>query len=97
MNPPTGLKLLAIDDSPENLALIAASLESENLEILTENDPEVGFETFLRARPRIVLLDMVMPKARVTSLTSHEGERYPCTAAPVLARASKARSSSPRS
>jgi DNA-binding NtrC family response regulator len=62
MNPPTGLKLLAIDDSPENLALIAASLESENLEILTENDPEVGFETFLRARPRIVLLDMVMPK-----------------------------------
>lgn len=62
MNAPNVLKLLAIDDNPENLALIAASLESESLEILTENDPEVGFETFLRLRPRIVLLDLVMPK-----------------------------------
>jgi DNA-binding NtrC family response regulator len=56
------LKLLAIDDSPENLDLIAAALESESLEIVTESDPEVGFETFLRLRPRIVLLDLVMPK-----------------------------------
>jgi DNA-binding NtrC family response regulator len=63
MNAATVLKLLAIDDNLENLALIAASLERESLEILTENDPEVGFETFLRVRPRIVLLDMVMPKA----------------------------------
>jgi DNA-binding NtrC family response regulator len=62
MNAATVLKLLAIDDNLENLALIAASLERESLEILTENDPEVGFETFLRVRPRIVLLDMVMPK-----------------------------------
>ena len=56
------LKLLAIDDNPENLALITASLESEALEISTASDPEVGFETFLRIRPRIVLLDLVMPK-----------------------------------
>jgi DNA-binding NtrC family response regulator len=62
MNVPTVLKLLAIDGNPESLALIAASLESESVEILTENDPEVGFETFPRVRPRIVLLDMVMPK-----------------------------------
>jgi len=62
MNAPNVLKLLAIDDNPESLALIATSLESENLEILTENDPEVGFETFLRLRPRIVLLDLVMPR-----------------------------------
>ena len=62
MNAPTVLKLLAIDDNPENLALIATALENKNLEILTENDPEVGFETFLRFRPRIVLLDLVMSK-----------------------------------
>ncbi|MGD0506175.1 MAG: sigma-54 dependent transcriptional regulator [Terriglobales bacterium] len=62
MNSPTVLKLLAIDDNPENLALIAASLENESVEIVTANDPEVGFEIFLRLRPRIVLLDLVMPK-----------------------------------
>jgi DNA-binding NtrC family response regulator len=62
MNAPNLHKVLAIDDSRENLALIVASLESETLEILTENDPEVGFETFLRFRPRIVLLDLLMPR-----------------------------------
>ncbi len=62
MNVPTDIKLLAIDDNPESLALIAASLEGENLEIITENDPKAGFETFLRIRPRIVLLDLVMPQ-----------------------------------
>ena len=46
--------ILAIDDNPENLELIAATLATESLEILTASDPEVGFETFLRVRPRIV-------------------------------------------
>ncbi len=54
--------LLAIDDNPENLELITAALANERLEILTASDPEVGFEAFLRVRPRIVLLDLVMPK-----------------------------------
>lgn len=54
--------ILAIDDNPENLELITATLATESLEILTASDPEVGFETFLRVRPRIVLLDLVMPK-----------------------------------
>jgi DNA-binding NtrC family response regulator len=32
------------------------------LEIMTAQDPEEGFELFLRTRPKIVLLDLVMPK-----------------------------------
>jgi DNA-binding NtrC family response regulator len=54
--------LLAIDDAQENLDLIRSALESEGLEILTDRDPEEGFRTFLRVRPRMVLLDLVMPK-----------------------------------
>jgi DNA-binding response OmpR family regulator len=54
--------ILANDDNSENLDLITAALASENLEILTATDPEVGFNTFLRLRPRTVLLDLVMPK-----------------------------------
>jgi len=54
--------ILAIDDNPENLELITATLATESLEILTATDPEVGFNTFLRVRPRIVLLDLIMPK-----------------------------------
>jgi len=61
MNPTSTLRLLVIDDNQENLELIRSALEQDGLEILTEQDPEEGFRTFLRVRPRIVLLDLVMP------------------------------------
>jgi DNA-binding NtrC family response regulator len=56
------IKLLAIDDNQENLDFIRSALDLEGLEILSETDPEEGLRTFLRARPRMVLLDLVMPK-----------------------------------
>jgi DNA-binding NtrC family response regulator len=62
MSAPRALKLLAIDDTPENLELIRATLEQLDLEIVTVEDPAVGFELFMQIRPRIVLLDLVMPK-----------------------------------
>lgn len=62
MSEPRALKLLAIDDNPQNLELIRSALEQQELEILTADDPETGFEMFLETRPRIVLTDMVMPK-----------------------------------
>jgi len=62
MNAPTTLKLLAIDDDAQALEIISLALKRQGLEIITVQDPEEGFETFLRTRPRIVLLDLVMPK-----------------------------------
>ncbi len=62
MSEPKGLTLLAIDDNPVNLQLIRDVLEQADIEILTATDPEAGFETFLKIRPRTVLLDLVMPK-----------------------------------
>jgi DNA-binding NtrC family response regulator len=61
-------RLLAIDDNPEDLKLIAAALSQEGLEILTAEDVEPGFEVFLRARPEIVLLGPAMPAAGGTDL-----------------------------
>lgn len=62
MSSPVNLKLLAIDDDPHNLEMIRLALDRQGLEILTEQDPERGFELFLQARPKVVLLDLVMPK-----------------------------------
>jgi DNA-binding NtrC family response regulator len=56
------LKLLAIDDTQENLDLIAEALAQESVEILTCTDPGEGLSQFLANRPPIVLLDLVMPK-----------------------------------
>ena len=62
MSEPRALKLLAIDSNRQNLDLIRAALEQEKLEILTADDPEAGFEMFQKIRPRLVLLEMAMPK-----------------------------------
>ncbi len=58
----SSLKILAIDDDAQNLEMIKLALEREGLEILTSQDPEAGLEMFLRMRPKLVLLDLVMPK-----------------------------------
>ncbi len=60
MSTPSLFKLLAIDNDPRTLALISDTLGDDGLEILTAEDPEAGFETFLRTRPRIVLLNLLM-------------------------------------
>ena len=62
MSSSTALKLLAIDDDVRNLEMIKSALSRQGLEIMTSQDPEEGFEMFLRTRPKIVLLDLVMPK-----------------------------------
>lgn len=62
MSPTVTLKLLAIDDDAQTLEMFERALARQGIEIFTAQDPEQGFEMFLRTRPRIVLLDLVMPK-----------------------------------
>jgi DNA-binding NtrC family response regulator len=62
MSDAKSLTVLAIDDSPENLELIRAALEQQDVEVLTASEPELGLEMFQKARPRVVLLDLVMPR-----------------------------------
>jgi len=61
MSSPVTLKLLAIDDEAQSLEMIESALSTQGVEITTSQDPEIGFEIFRRIRPRIVLLDLVMP------------------------------------
>jgi len=56
------LKVLVIDDSLQNLELIREALDQDGVQIIISEDPEVGLELFLEHRPRVVLVDMVMPK-----------------------------------
>lgn len=54
--------LLVIDDDPQNLELITAVLERQDLHILTAADPKAGLDLFFEKRPRIVLCDLMMPQ-----------------------------------
>jgi DNA-binding NtrC family response regulator len=55
------IPLLAIDDDPSTLDLIQDTLAEADLDIHTALDPETGLEAFKNVRPRIVLVDLMMP------------------------------------
>jgi DNA-binding NtrC family response regulator len=53
--------LVAIDDDPTSLDLIAATVEQDGLEVLTATDPMRGLDLVLQRRPPIVICDLMMP------------------------------------
>ena len=55
------VSLLAIDDDLPTLRLIQDALADSGLEIHTASDPQEGLEAFKSIRPRIVLVDLMMP------------------------------------
>jgi DNA-binding NtrC family response regulator len=55
------VRLLAVDDDPQILALVTAALASENLQVHTTTDPYSALEMVQQVRPAIVLLDLMMP------------------------------------
>ena len=56
------LKLVAVDDTPSSLELVAESLQQDGVAIFTSTDPDQGLDLVFREHPQIVLLDLVMPK-----------------------------------
>jgi DNA-binding NtrC family response regulator len=56
-------KLLAIDEDAQNLESITNAFLQEGFEILIANDTETGFDLFLKARPRMVVLGLPTPEA----------------------------------
>jgi len=55
-------KVLAIDDNPANLKLIAQVMGMrENVHLLTAHTPELGIELAVAHRPDLILLDINMP------------------------------------
>src|SRR5664279_5286695 len=59
---PSTIKLVAVDDTPASLELLAEALQQEGLSIFVSTDPEDGLELVYHEHPQIVLLDLVMPK-----------------------------------
>jgi two-component system, NtrC family, response regulator HydG len=55
------MKLVVIDDDPQNLKMVQFVLSEEGLEIHTASNPQAGLELIHQLRPQVVLLDLVMP------------------------------------
>ncbi|GLS26703.1 response regulator transcription factor [Marinibactrum halimedae] len=54
--------VLVVDDSPEALALINDTLESENIDVLVALEGQQALTIAKRVRPDMILLDAVMPR-----------------------------------
>jgi DNA-binding response OmpR family regulator len=53
--------ILIIDDEEDVVRPIAFRLDVQGFEVLMEPDGELGFETAVRDRPDLILLDVMMP------------------------------------
>jgi PleD family two-component response regulator len=54
--------VLIIDDSIDNLEMIAAHLENANYQVLTANNAEEALQIAQQAQPDAILLDIIMPQ-----------------------------------
>jgi DNA-binding NtrC family response regulator len=57
-----GEKILLVDDVPENLGVLTAALEPEGFEILAASSGAIALKVAARAKPDLILLDIVMPE-----------------------------------
>jgi DNA-binding NtrC family response regulator len=55
------MKLVAIDDDPQNLKMVQFVLADDQLEIHASSDAQGGLDLIRRTHPQVVLLDLVMP------------------------------------
>jgi DNA-binding NtrC family response regulator len=54
-------KILLVDDVPANLAVLTAALEPQGYEIYAAPNGTAGLQVALKARPDLILLDVMMP------------------------------------
>jgi len=63
------MEILVVDDDPGTPVAISAALGRDNWQILTESNSDAGLETFLRVRPKLVLLDLTATSMSMELLT----------------------------
>lgn len=54
--------ILVVDDSPTELRIITNALQSKGFDIVTATDGEEAIVKALAHRPKLIVLDVVMPK-----------------------------------
>jgi twitching motility two-component system response regulator PilH len=57
-----GDKILVVDDSPTELRVVTAALENSGYRIVTAVDGEEAMAKALSEKPKLIILDVVMPK-----------------------------------
>ncbi|MDD5422087.1 MAG: response regulator [Candidatus Omnitrophica bacterium] len=57
-----GKKILVIDDEPDHIAVVSFRLQAAGFETISASDGEKGWDVFLKIKPDLVLLDVMLPR-----------------------------------
>ncbi len=57
-----GEKVLVVDDSPTELMAVTAALQARGFRTVTAADGEEALRMAVSERPRVIVLDVIMPK-----------------------------------
>jgi len=79
----TPIKVLAIDDDPKAVELLAAALEPEGFQVLKTYGGEEGLALAKTEQPDIIILDLLMPEVNGFEVLDRL-ERFPATHKPPV-------------
>src|SRR3972149_7132085 len=55
-------KILVVDDEPKIVSTVRAYLERDGYEVIEANDGQQALDTFQKARPDLIILDLMLPR-----------------------------------
>ncbi|MER8866965.1 response regulator [Mesorhizobium sp. M0751] len=83
-------RILAVDDTPENLEILRMRLEANGYEVATATDGEEGLAKARELTPDLILLDIMMPKLDGISVVRMLKQDISLQAIPVILVTAKA-------
>ncbi|MBY5391366.1 response regulator [Rhizobium leguminosarum] len=83
-------RILAVDDTPENLEILRMRLEANGYEVVTAADGEEGLAKAREFKPDLILLDIMMPKLDGISVVRMLKEDVSLRSIPVILVTAKA-------
>src|ERR1051325_5526626 len=83
-------RILAVDDTPENLEILRMRLEANGYEVATACDGEEGLARARELTPDLILLDIMMPKLDGISVVRMLKQDTSLQAIPVILVTAKA-------
>ena len=83
-NPGGPTRILVIDDDPELRHVLAMALADEGYEVRCAPDGRVGLDVLHEWRPRLILLDLMMPEVDGWTFRARQLELEPVKDVPVV-------------
>lgn len=86
-------KILVVDDSPTELAVLSALLQAEGFQVVTARDGEEALDKLARDEFRMLLLDVIMPGKNGFSLCRQIRQNGETARVPIIMITSKSQPS----